>query len=119
MAHFAELDQNNIVLRVVVINDDYAEDGENWCNNFFGGGVWKQTSYNAIIRKHYAGIGYSYDETLDAFIEPQPYTSWSLNNTTCEWEAPVEYPQVETDVEGNPMEFYSWNNDISNWEKVV
>jgi hypothetical protein len=118
MAHFAELDENNIVLRVVVINDDYEADGENWCNNFFGG-TWKQTSYNATIRKHYAGIGYSYDEALDAFIESKPYDSWSLNNTTCKWEAPVEYPEVATDTDGNPTEFYTWDEPTTSWIEVT
>ena len=110
MAHFAELDENNIVLRVVVINDDYEADGENWCNNFFGG-TWKQTSYNETIRKNYAGIGFIYDETRDAFIPPQPYNSWILNETTCRYEAPVPYPS------DNKM--YEWDEDIINWIEIT
>ena len=110
MAHFAELDENNIVLRVVVINDDYEADGENWCNNFFGG-TWKQTSYNATIRKNYAGIGFIYDETRDAFIPPQPYNSWILNETTCRYEAPVPYPDDD--------KMYNWDESTTNWKEVI
>ena len=90
MAHFAELDQNNIVLRVIVVPDEHEADGENWCNNLLGGG-WKQTSYNATIRKNYAGIGYTYDSARDAFIPPQPHPSWVLDEQTCRWQSPVEY----------------------------
>jgi len=110
MAHFAELDESNIVLRVVVVNDDYEADGENWCNNFFGG-TWKQTSYNATIRKNYAGIGFIYDETRDAFIPPQPYNSWILNETTCRYEAPVAYP--------DDGKRYEWDEDIINWIEIT
>jgi len=87
MAHFAEIDSDNIVLRVVVIDDAYEDDGENWCANFFGGGTWKQTSYNNNIRKNYAGIGYTYDAGRDAFIPPMPENgSFQLNESTCLWE---------------------------------
>jgi len=87
MAHFAEIDSDNIVLRVVVIDDAYEDDGENWCANFFGGGTWKQTSYNNNIRKNYAGIGYKYDAGRDAFIPPMPENgSFQLNESTCLWE---------------------------------
>lgn len=86
MAHFAEIDSSNIVLRVVVIDDAHEADGENWCANFFNGGIWKQTSYNGNMRKNYAGIGYTYDSTRDAFIPPQPEGNYQLNETTCLWE---------------------------------
>jgi len=110
MAHFAELDENNIVLRVVVVDEKHESDGENWCNNFFGGN-WKQTSYNGNIRKNYAGVGYTYDPTRDAFIPPQPFPSWTLNEDTCQWEAPVPYPS------DNKM--YEWDEDIINWIEIT
>ncbi|MFZ3043830.1 MAG: hypothetical protein WA058_01845 [Minisyncoccia bacterium] len=87
MAHFAELDEHNIVLRVIVVADEHEADGENWCHNF-AGGRWKQTSYNGRIRKNYAGIGYTYDEARDAFIPPQPGSDWILDEATCRWKAP-------------------------------
>ena len=110
MAHFAELNENNIVLRVVVVDDDYEADGENWCNNFFGG-TWKQTSYNETIRKNYAGIGFIYDETRDAFIPISPFNSWVLNEDTCKWESPIPYPDDDKN--------YTWNEDIINWASVT
>ena len=95
MAHFAELDENNIVLRVCVVDNnnvpsDKHIDGETWCKNFWGG-TWKQTSYNHKFRKQYAGIGYTYDATKDKFIGPQPHSSWTLNSDD-DWVAPVTYP---------------------------
>ena len=78
MAHFAELDENNIVLRVVVVADEHEADGENWCADFFGGGNWKQTSYNANIRYNYAGVEFTYDPVADAFYAPQPFPSGRL-----------------------------------------
>ena len=89
MAHVAEL-QNGIVTRVVVASNDVA-DPEAWCVDFFKGGVWKQTSYNARMRGCFAGIGYSYDEALDRFIPPQPYPSWTFDGQ--EWTAPVPMPE--------------------------
>jgi hypothetical protein len=118
MAHFAELDENNIVLRVIVVGDGDCKDdggdesetvGAAFCNCLFGG-VWKQTSYNARIRKNYAGIGYVYDEALDAFIPPQPFLSWSLNTDTCQWEAPSPYP-----VDGGA---YFWNEPTLSWALI-
>jgi|TARA_R110000765_G_scaffold126787_2_gene224745 hypothetical protein len=91
MAHFAELDKNNIVLRVCVIDDAHEADGENWCANF-SGGTWKQTSYNNTIRKRYAGVGMFYDSTKNKFISPQPYASWSLNSND-DWKAPTALPE--------------------------
>ena len=91
MAHFAELDNDNIVKRVIVVSNDNEADGENWCKNLLGGD-WKQTSYNANIRKNFASKGYTYDAARDAFIAPQPFASWVLDETTCQWKAPVDIP---------------------------
>lgn len=107
MAHFAELDNNNIVLRVIVVPDESEADGENWCTNLFGG-TWKQTSYNATIRKNYAGIGFTYDPALDAFIPPQPFPSWSLNTETCNWDSPQPYP--------DDGQLYFWNEETKSWD---
>lgn len=98
MAHFAELDQNNIVLRVIVVsNEILLEDGQEseikgiqFCKQLFGEDtVWLQTSYNGNRRKNYAGIGYSYDEQRDAFIPPKPFSDWILNENTLNWETPI------------------------------
>ena len=131
MAHFAELNGSNIVLRVCVVSNDTPTDigplgsndkhvdGEIWCTNFFGG-TWKQTSYNTAggvhtlggtpFRKNHASIGYTYDESRDAFIAPQPYPSWTINESTCHWEAPVAYP--------DDGKLYLWNETILNWKVV-
>ena len=109
MAHFAELesktdptgftsDTHLIVKRVVVVANDEVPsdehvDGETWCVNFFGGGTWKQTSYNNNFRKQYAGIGYRYDASKNKFIIPQPYASWSLDDND-DWQAPITFPSV-------------------------
>ncbi len=109
MAHFAELesktdptgftsDTHLIVKRVVVVANDEVPsdehvDGETWCVNFFGGGTWKQTSYNSNFRKQYAGIGYRYDASKNKFIIPQPYASWSLDDND-DWQAPITFPSV-------------------------
>ena len=91
MSHFAEIDSNNIVLRVIVgpVGMSDAE-GLQWCLDALGG-VWVQTSYNAKMRKNYAGIGYTFNPTLDAFIAPQPFSSWSLDEN-CHWHAPTPMP---------------------------
>lgn len=109
MAHFAELDENNIVLRVCVVNDEYEADGENWCKNFWGG-TWKQTSYNNNIRYNFAGIGFTYDPVKDAFYGPQPYSSWVLDEK-CIWQAPVEYPS--DGVYGDRK--YEWFEPMKKW----
>jgi hypothetical protein len=118
VAHFAELDDNNIVLRVIVVGnkDTSTPDGTEvesigvaFCQRLFGGN-WKQTSYNGNFRKRYAGIGYTYNETLDAFIPPQPFPSWVLSPKTLDWEAPVPMP---TDGE-----MYSWNETTQSWDLV-
>lgn len=118
MAHFAELDSNNVVLRVVVVNNTELLDGDGveqeslgvaFCQSLFGG-TWKQTSYNGNMRKNFAGKGYTYDSTRDAFIAPQPYASWVLNEATCHWEAPVAMP-----TDGNR---YTWNEETTSWDLV-
>jgi hypothetical protein len=105
MAHFAQLDDNNQVLQVIVVADEHEATGEQWCHDF-AGGRWKQTSYNSKIRKNYAGIGYTYDEQRDAFMAPKPYPSWTLNEDTCRWDAPVPCP-----ASGN----YVWEESTQTW----
>ena len=118
MAHFAELDENNVVLRVIVVNtkDNSTADGiekesigRAFCESLFGG-RWVQTSYNGNMRKRYAGIGYTYNESLDAFITPQPFPSWSLDESTADWVPPVAMP-----TDGK---MYSWNEDTGSWDLI-
>ena len=111
MAHYTEIDSNNIVLRVVVVDNQYEANGVEWCENFFNGGTWKQTSYNATIRKNFAGIGYTYDSIRDAYIPPQPYPSWLLDEDTCQWNAPVAMP--------DDGQMYQWNEETTSWEVMV
>ena len=124
MAHFAELDNNNVVLRVVVIsNDDVDANGgdlSTGAEDFVealvpassGGVAWKQTSYNNNFRKQYAGINYNYDASKNMFIVPKPYASWTLNSSG-DWEAPVTYPN---DLEeGGLFVNTSWDEDNSRW----
>jgi|TARA_R110000824_G_scaffold154373_1_gene326469 hypothetical protein len=120
MAHFAELDSNNKVLRVIVVGNDIAAnggtledndmhvDGETWCINFFKGGNWKQTSYNKNFRKTYAGIGMVYDPVKDKFLHPQPHASWALDAND-DWQAPVTYP---TDTTAKSI---SWDESNQKW----
>jgi hypothetical protein len=111
MAHYAFLDENNIVTEVIVGKDE-TDTSQNW-EQFYGelrNQVCKRTSYNGNIRKNYAGIGYSYDATRDAFIPPKLYSSWLLNDDTCLWSAPVAMP---TDG-GN----YTWNESTQAWDTV-
>ena len=117
MAHFAEIDGSNIVTRVIVVADEHEADGENWCHNFLGG-TWKKTSYNTVgnvhalggtpYRKNYAGVGFTYDASKDAFIPPSNFPSWTLNETTCMWECPTAYP--------DDGEKYTWIEDSTSWE---
>ena len=117
MAHFAQLDENNIVTQVIVVSNEDIKDsigneneevGIAFCKNLLGRDtIWKQTSYNNSIRKNYAGIGFTYDATRDAFIAPKPYNSWILNETSCIWEAPVSYPN-----DGN---MYAWDEETTFW----
>ena len=116
MAHFAELDKNNVVLRVVVVGNDCVSsdehiDGETWCVNFFKGGTWKQTSYNNNFRKQYCGIGYTFDAAKNKFISPKPHASWALDAND-DWQAPITYPTVINDGADPLVWFYfiRWND---------
>jgi len=100
MAHFAKI-ESNIVTEVIVAEQAHIDTLS---------GTWVQTSYNASIRKNYAGIGYTYDSSKDAFIAPKPYASWTLNNTTCKWEPPVAFP-----TDGK---IYEWDEDTTNWTEI-
>ena len=119
MAHMAEINADNIVQRVIVVDNNDMLDAEGneseavgaaFCNTLLGG-IWKQTSYNGNIRKNYAGIGYTFDEGRDAFIPPKPYSKWVLNEDTCNWESPVAYPEGDTP--------HIWNDNRGEWEEVV
>jgi hypothetical protein len=120
MAHWAELDENNIVTRVLVGSNEDSDEGYQWLIDNLGG-TWVKTSYNTQggvhslggtpLRKNYAGIGYSYDATRDAFIPPKPFNSWILNEETCLWDAPTPYP---TDGQ-----MYRWVEEDLNWQVVV
>jgi hypothetical protein len=115
MAHFAKLGTGNIILTVEVVSNDIAtteQAGIDFLNNLYNTrDVWKQTSYNNNIRKNFAGVGYSYDQARDAFIAPQPFSSWTLDEDTCLWEAPVAYPTDGKD--------YKWNEDTTSWVEIV
>ena len=115
MAHYAKLDENNVVTQVVVIDNKDTADasgvekehiGAAFCERLFGG-TWKQTSYNGNIRKNYAGIGYTYRADIDAFVAPKPFPSWILN-ANAQWEAPVAMP---TDGQ-----MYSWDEATTSWK---
>ena len=118
MAHFAQLNEENLVTQVIVVaNQDTADQdvveneaiGIEFCTNLLGG-RWVQTSYNANIRKNYAGVGYKYDAELDAFIPPQPFASWTLNNETAQWDAPTPYPTDD--------KRYTWDEATTAWIEV-
>jgi len=117
MAHYAEIDSNNTVLRVIVVDNKDCADangvekehiGAALCERLFGG-TWKQTSYNGRMRKNYAGIGYTYNPSIDAFVPPQPYASWVLNDAA-QWEAPVPMPEDD--------KRYSWDEATLSWVEV-
>lgn len=117
MAHFAEIDENGVVLQVIVVgNKDTADAngvekehiGAAFCERLFGG-TWKQTSYNGNIRKNYAGIGYTYNADIDAFVPPQPFPSWLLNDKA-QWESPVPMP-----ADASMEKRYSWNETTQQW----
>ena len=128
MAHFAKLDSNNIVTSVTVGRQEDDGKEQELCDRT--GDTYRQTSYNTkggihydpetnepsadqskAFRKNYAGKGYTYDETRDAFIQPKPYPSWVLNETTCLWDAPVEMPDDD--------KRYNWNEDTQSWDKII
>ena len=108
MSHWAEIDNNNIVLRVLV-GPNYGDEGEAFFNAL--GGTWVKTSYNGNIRKNYAGIGFTYDTDRDAFIAPKPYNSWLLDEDTCRWQAPVPYP-----TDGL---MYEWDEELTDWKPII
>ena len=121
MAHWAEIDSDNIVTRVLVVADD-KEDGQKFLAEDLGlGGTWKKTSYNTLggehllggtpYRKNFAGIGFKFDAAKDAFIPPKPFASWTLNATTCLWEAPTPMPVEEG-------KFFTWSEDELAWKEV-
>lgn len=105
MAHFAKLN-NNIVTEVIVAEQDFINSGR--VGDEF---LWVQTSYNGNFRKNFAGVGYTYDKTKDAFIAPKPYASWTLVEDTCQWTAPVTYP-----TDGK---VYGWDEDTTNWTEIT
>jgi hypothetical protein len=121
MAHFAKLDKDNKVLGVEVVVNSVITDsdgneqeqvGIDFLTQHNGGVGWyKQTSYNGTFRKNYAGVGYTYDPTRDAFIAPQPFPSWTLNEDTCQYEAPVAYPDDD--------KRYTWDETPTNWVEVT
>ena len=118
MAHFAKLGKGNIVEQVVVVHNNVITDangqeqeqlGMDFLNNIYGtNDVWKQASYNGSFRKNFASVGFTYDQYRDAFIEPKPFNSWNLNETTCRWEAPVAKP--------DDGQYYRWNEENQQWD---
>ena len=121
MAHYAKLDKNNIVTHISLVDNENVLDNIGYENEVTGiahlysihgrKDIWKQTSYNGTFRKNYAGVGYTYDATRDAFIPPQPFPSWTLNETTCQWESPVAYPDDD--------KRYEWDELTTNWVESV
>ena len=118
MAHFAELDENNIVTRVIVVHNNELVDtsgneseakGVEFCSTLFGHTNWVQTSYNNNIRKQFAGTGYTYDSDSDVFVAPQPYPSWSLDDNS-DWQPPTPMPEDDN--------MYSWNEETQSWDLV-
>jgi hypothetical protein len=144
MASFAKLNSENIVITVVSVVNEVLKDsngieqeqiGINFLKNLYNepNAIWKQTSYNTHggvhslggtpFRKNHAGIGYTYDSQRDAFISPKPFNSWILNESTCNWEAPISYPitynQNRVNTLGNNIsDLYKWNEEILNWELI-
>jgi hypothetical protein len=106
MSHFAEINSDSIVQRVIVAEQDFINSGV--VGDSFN---WVQTSYNGNFRKNYAGTGYTYDKTKDAFIPPQPFASWTLVEATCQWEAPTAYPTDDKQ--------YDWDEDTTAWVEVT
>ncbi len=136
MAHFAKIDDDNLVVRVTKLDNNVLLDegdteveskGAAFLERVLKGGRWIQTSYNTRggvhrgggtpLRKNYAGRGYTYDESRDAFIPPKPFSSWTLDEDTCRWNPPVPYPEVEV-VEGEMPPMYGWNEDEQKWDEM-
>jgi len=128
MAYFAKLGTGNIIEKVISVNNSVITDsngieqeqlGVDFINKLYNTrDVWKQTSYNNNIRKNFAGIGYSYDQTRDAFIPPKPFNSWILKEDTCRWEAPIPSPSSYTNEQDKLVQF-RWNENILNWEEYI
>jgi len=131
MARFAKLGVGNIIEKVVVVSNDIAtteQAGVEFLQNLYGDrATWKQTSYNTRggvhladgtpFRKNFAGIGYKYDQTRDAFIAPKPFPSWVLNETTCLWDPPVARPELtQEQIDNN--NYYEWNEENQTWDLV-
>ena len=126
MAHFAQLDENNIVTQVIVVGNDDCTDsngaevesiGVAFCQKLLGADTnWKQTSYNNSIRVRYAGIGYSYNAELDAFIAPKPFASWILNEETADWESPVGAAPALTEAQVTALSYYTWDEENGEWD---
>jgi len=124
MAHFAQLDQKNNVVSVVVVNNNhclnaYGEEdeivGRNYLRLLCGEDTrWMQASYNCKFRKHFPSSGFTYDTARDSFLPPKPYPSWVLNEETCNWIAPIERPQND-----NPEISYNWNEEEMIWEEEI
>ena len=121
MAHFAQLDENNVVTQVIVVSNDDTSDsngtetesiGVDFCQKLLGADTnWKQTSYNSNMRVRYAGIGYSYNAELDAFVPPQPYASWTLDSETADWVSPLGAAPALTDEQTEAGSYYRWDED--------
>lgn len=120
MAHFAQINENNVVLQVIVVSNNELVDengneseqkGVTFCQSLFPDTNWKQTSYNGNFRKNYAGIGFTFDAGRDAFIPPKPFASWVLNEDTCRWDAPVPMPE-----DGKA---YQWDEAVVAWVELT
>ena len=121
MAHFAQLDENNVVTQVIVVGNDDIKDvngnevesiGVAFCQKLLGANTnWKQTSYNSNMRVRYAGIGYSYNAELDAFVAPQPYASWTLDSGNADSVSPLGAAPALTDAEVEARSYYRWDED--------
>jgi hypothetical protein len=120
MAHFAEINENNIVTRVIVVHNnellvgdtESEQKGIDFCEGLFRHRNWVQTSYNGNMRYNFAGVGYTWDPDNNAFYAPQPYPSWSLNEDY-KWEAPIPYPE-----DGSPEKIYQWNEENQEWKVI-
>ena len=119
MAHFAELDENNVVLQVIVVHNNELLDNEGqenevkgvgFCASLFGHSNWVQTSYNNNMRKQFAGTGFTYDDVNDVFVAPQPFPSWSLDENH-DWQAPIPMPEDDKQ--------YSWNEENQTWDEII
>ena len=122
MAHFAKINESNIVTEVIVVNNDVIKDssgneleslGVAFCTQIYGAGIYKQTSYNSNIRKNMATVGSTYDSTRDAFIRPKRYPSWVLDELTCRWKPPIDHPSDSEAVGGNVL--YQWDESNVSW----